>query len=95
MKLLKTISITVLLICFTINIQAQQKQSYAEKSAFEKTEYVANEMNLNKDQKIFLHEMLLNKIETTAEKINGKDLSEEETKTIFDLMKAFNESNKK
>jgi len=93
MKFLKTIGLIVLFISLTTNLQAQQKQSYAEKNAFEKTEYVANEMNLNKDQKTFLHKVLLNKMETTAEKINGKDLSEEEKKAIH--KQSYLDTNKK
>lgn len=82
MKLLKTIGLVVLFISLTTNTQAQQKKSYAQKKSAAISEYVAKEMKLDKAQKAYLHEVLLNKMELTSKKLKDKNLSEEQKKAI-------------
>ena len=83
MKLLKTISITILLICFTINVQAQQKKTYPQKRAADYTEFISSEMNMNADQETYLHEVLLNKFETNSKRNKDNNLSQEEKKQLY------------
>lgn len=93
MKLLKTISVTILLICFTINTQAQQKKSYPQKRANAYTEYIALKMDLKSDKKTFLHEVLLAKYESNSTHNKNKSLSQDEKKEIY--KQSFKETNAK
>lgn len=83
MKLLKTISITFLLFCFTINIQAQEKKSNAQKRAVENSEFITSKMDLSAEQATFLQNVLLEKYESNSKKIKGQNLSQEEKKAIY------------
>ena len=60
-----------------------QKQSPQAKKAIEQTDYVASRMKLNDSKKLFLHNVLLEKFESTSKQIKGNDLSKEEKKVIY------------
>jgi len=79
---MKKIILFILLAGFLTTANAQ-KQSYQEKKAKEDTSYIAKKMDLNKDQKAFLHDVLLEKYESTSKKIKDNDLSKEEKKAIY------------
>ena len=72
----------MLLFGFLTNVNAQ-KQSKAAKKAIAQTDHVAQKMNFNNAQKLFLHNVLLERYESAAKQIKGKDLSKEEKKAIY------------
>lgn len=71
------------LLAFMFNTVNAQKQSPQVKKAIEQTDYVASRMKLNDSKKLFLHNVLLEKFESTSKQIKGKDLSKEEKKVIY------------
>ena len=55
----------------------------AEKRAKEASAFIASEVNLNQEDSDFTYTVLLEKMTSTAEQINGKNLSKEEKKAIY------------
>ena len=87
--------IIIAVILFTaVSIHAQKKKkNYIEKRAKTISEHIITEMNLTKDQAIFLEDILYEKYSSNASKIRGKNLSKEEKKEIYRA--AFIETRKK
>lgn len=79
---MKKIIIFILLFSFLTTVNAQ-KQTHQVKRAIAQTDYVASRMNFNDAQKLFLHNVLLEKFEETSKQIKGKDLSKEEKQVIY------------
>ena len=76
--------IIIAVILFTaVSIHAQKKKNYVEKRAKTISEHIITEMNLTKDQAIFLEDILYEKYSSNASKIRGKNLSKEEKKEIY------------
>lgn len=83
---MKSIRLTVLiavLLLWSVNGIAQQKKSTHVKRAKAQTTYIAEKMNLNEDKKSFLYDALLQKFKMNTSKINGKDLTQEEKKGVY------------
>ena len=78
---MRKVILVLLLFGFLTNVNAQ-KQSREAKKAIEQTDYVASRMKLNDSKKLFLHNVLLEKFESTSKQVKGKDLSKEEKKSI-------------
>lgn len=89
---MKKIILFILLAGFLTTANAQKK-SYQEKKANENTSYIADKMDLNKDKKAFLHEVLLEKYVNTSKQINDNDLSKEEKQVIYKA--SYKETSKK
>jgi|LGVF01.1.fsa_nt_gb hypothetical protein len=79
---MKKVILFILLFGILTNVNAQ-KQSRAAKKATAQTDYVAQKMKFNDAQKLFLHNVLLERYESVAKQIKGKDLSKEEKKSIY------------
>jgi hypothetical protein len=79
---MKKIILFILLSGFLTTVHSQ-KQSNQEKKAIVNTDYVANEMKFDDDQKVFLYNVLLDKYEGTSKQIKGKDLTKEEKQVIY------------
>lgn len=79
---MKKLVLFILLAGFITTANAQ-KQTYQEKKAKESTEYIAKKMKLNKGDKTFLHDVLLEKFQNVSEQIKGNDLSKEEKESVY------------
>lgn len=79
---MKKIYFLIMLCGFVITAKAQ-KQSYQEKRATTNTQIICDKLSLNETQKSYIYSVLIQKYEETAKQINGKDLSDEEKKTIY------------
>lgn len=79
---MKKIILFILLFGFLNTVHAQ-KQSHQEKKAETNADYIAGEMNFDKDQKIYLFDALLEKYKGTSKQIKGKDLTKEEKQVIY------------
>ncbi len=79
---MKKVILFILLFGVLTNVNAQ-KQTRGAKKAIEQTDYVASKIKLNDSKKLFLHNVLFEKFESTSKQIKGKDLSKEERKVIY------------
>lgn len=82
MNLIKKSILVVLLVATSISAFAQKK-SMAEKRAEQATNYVAEKMSFNDGQKAFLNEVYLEKFGSVIKQTQGKELSKEERKPIY------------
>jgi len=70
-----------------------QENKFAAKRTANAIEYISSKMDLSDSNMKFLKETLYNKYSTNASKIKGKDLTEEEKKSIYRA--AYKETRKK
>ena len=60
-----------------------QENKFAAKRTANAIEYISSKMDLSESNIEFLKETLYNKYSTNASKIRGKDLTQEEKKSIY------------
>ena len=60
-----------------------QENKFAAKRTANASEYISSKMDLTESNIEFLKETLYNKYSTNASKIRGKDLTQEEKKSIY------------
>ena len=89
---MKKINFTFLFIILSFIAEAQENK-FAAKRAANAIEYIGSKMDLSESNKEFLKETLYNKYSKNASKIRGKNLSEDEKKSIYRA--AFKETRQK
>lgn len=83
MKLLKKLTLVVLLISLSTGMYAQKKMSSSEKRATFASEYVAEKMGLDKEKETLLLTIFTEKFEANSSQINGQNLTLDQKKVIF------------
>ena len=89
---MKKIIFTFLFTILSFITEAQENK-FAVKRTANAIEYISSKMDLSESNIEFLKETLYNKYSTNASKIRGKDLTEEEKKSIYRA--AFKETRQK